>query len=118
MDMKHYVVILEGASKTDSITNDNYDPHLEYHNAKKIRADIQHVTSSLGMADQLNEIQIIPGAPVMYIECTEDAIEKIKNVHGVKDATPNMSFEPKQKPAPRAVQQPPKRKGPFGIFKR
>lgn len=117
-ETKHYVVILEPAAKPNTKLKATEVSDLEYKNALNIREDIKHVAQSLNIADEVKDINIVPGAPVMYIECTPNALKEIENVHGVKQTSPNLAFEEPKKQAPRATMQPPKRRGPFNIFKR
>ncbi len=119
-EMKHYIVVLDAASRPGDHHVPGAVAHNEYENAKRLRGDIRSKAYSLGLAHEIKEINIIPGAPVMYMECSERAMKEIKHLRGIQSVTPNHSFDtpPPNVPAAATAFNNKRPRTPGGFFRR
>lgn len=102
-DIKHYIVVLHQGSRPDDYKTPGKAPNAELNHAKEVREDIRRTARNFGFESELKDINIIPGAPVMYVECSERLAEELQNIAGIREITRNTSFDREPENAPRAT---------------
>jgi hypothetical protein len=101
-EIKHYIVVLHQGSRPDDYKTPGKAPNAELDHAKEVRDDIRRTARNFGFESELKDINIIPGAPIIYVECSARLAEELQKIAGIREITRNTSFDRTPENAPRA----------------
>lgn len=116
MTMKHFVVLLDPVSKESDFNQEQDYLRREGDNAEKMKRIVMDTLKAYNLSTDLKSIEIPDRAPVLYVECTQGALQRILQIKGVQQATDDERFTDRA----RVIQKQPvrKRKSFLDLFRK